>query len=221
VVSSEAVTISDDGAMIGGNLYYDRRANPAHLMSYPCVWRRNPSGSGAHQYDLMMVLTDLPGGDENAHIARISNDGKVLVGWGNQVSGNPACWDYPTTACMWRLHAGGGPSSGWSAPTPLMPLSGNAFSAAHGTNGDGSVVVGTSLNITGTCDDPEFDDQAVLWDATNPGLPPMSLAAILGPRVPSGWVLFEALGVSADGQIITGYGFNQNYDQEGWVAGVP
>jgi hypothetical protein len=221
IISSEAVTISDDGAMIGGNLYYDRRANPDHLMSYPCVWKRNPSGSAAHLYDLMMVLTDLPGGDDNARIARISNDGKLLVGWGNQMSGNPACWDYPTTACMWRWQAGGGPSSGWSAPTPLMPLSGYAFSAAHGTNGDGTVVVGTALNITGPCNDPEFDDQAVLWDGANPGLPPKSLAAILGPRLPSGWALFEAMGVSADGKIITGYGFNQNYEQEGWVAGVP
>ena len=82
-------------------------------------------------------------------------------------------------------------------------------------------MVGTCLNVTGPCDDPWFEDQAVRWEGGGTSSAPQVLALLLGSHVPSGWSLFEALRVSANGRIVTGYGFDQDFNLLGWVAGLP
>ena len=86
----------------------------------------------------------------------------------------------------------------------LGVLNGSPNSTAQAANVDGSVVVGTS---SGT---------AFLWTSS---LGMVNLNTYLPSRGINlaGWTLFDAYGISADGQTIVGTG-NHNPRPEGWVV---
>jgi probable HAF family extracellular repeat protein len=95
----------------------------------------------------------------------------------------------------------------------LGDLPGGAFfSEAWGVSNDGSVVVGNSSTLDGT--------EAFIWDEEN-GM--RSLEGILthtyGLEL-TGWDLWEALSVSADGSVITGYGLNPDGNIEGYLVNM-
>ena len=100
----------------------------------------------------------------------------------------------------------------WTAATGMVGLGylpGASKSQATGVSGDGSVIVGTC------------DNQAFVWDAVN-GM--RNLWDILvndcGLDL-TGWVLYHASDVSADGQRIVGIGTNPSGSAEAWLATIP
>jgi uncharacterized membrane protein len=218
VISAEAVCISDDGEFIGGNLYYNKKMSPQHYMSFPCIWRFNRHNPSGQSYDLLCVLEDLPGGDDNALIRSISGNGKVIVGYGSQISGDPACWDYFTVACRWEIVSNGN-NAGCTGPFALMGLEGYPGSAANGVNSNGSVIVGGCHLVTGPCSSPEFMVRPVRWN--DPDDVPEDIGILMEDYIPEGWMLFDAIRVSANGKIVIGYGIDYDYNVVGWVAGLP
>lgn len=77
---------------------------------------------------------------------------------------------------------------------------------------DGSVVVG--LSVSGNNEAFIFDDAS--------GIRPIKsvLENDLGLDL-TGWTLFEATGISGNGNVIVGSGINPSGFQEGWIAIVP
>lgn len=82
---------------------------------------------------------------------------------------------------------------------------------AEAASADGSVVVGTTYGL-GT--------DALIWDEENGA---RSLEAVLDDAgvLPSGWDLYQATGVSANGRVVVGTGQNPQGYTEGFVACVP
>jgi uncharacterized membrane protein len=93
-------------------------------------------------------------------------------------------------------------------------LPGLDFSRADDVSADGSVVVGWGYSAT------SIGIEALLWDAAH-GM--RSLRDVLandfglGASL-AGWKLEYARGISADGRVVVGYGFNPNGDREAWIA---
>lgn len=216
IISSEAVGISDDGQIIVGNLYYNQRQNPMHYMSYGCVWIYNPANPWQNRYDFLGLLSDLSGGDNNSKIVSISGNGQVIVGTGSQYTGDPGCWDYVSTACKWMRNG-----TIYQSPEILPGISGFNGAFANGANYDGSIIVGSVSNVFGTCNYPEFDVRPVRWIIGSTGQNPENIQDVMSSLIPSGWTLFDATRVSADGNTVIGYGMDYDYNIVGWVAGLP
>jgi uncharacterized membrane protein len=123
----------------------------------------------------------------------ISADGSVVVGETFQQSGQ---------------------SFVWSAPTGVMRLEpstdGIDSTVVNAISGDGSVVVGRTYGTS----------KAWIWDFEH-GTRNLENFLItehgLGETM-SGWHLFDATAVSADGRTIVGYGRNPQSQIEGWIA---
>jgi uncharacterized membrane protein len=221
IFSSEAVSISDDGLIIAGNLYFDQRFSPQHHMSYPCVWIYHPLNRNGLSYELLCVLEDIPGGDDCASIDQVSGNGLVLVGTGSQVIANPDCWFYPVQACKWTLTSTDWENASCGLPEALTNLEGYSSAGANGVNYTGSVIVGVAFNATGPCQGETFINTPLLWNGNDVSRPPQDLSNILNPMIPAGWTLYEASRVSADGMTITGYAIDSDWHELGWVAGLP
>lgn len=223
VISTEAVCISDDGTVIGGNLYYDVKSNGLHFNGVPIVWKRVGGPGSAYQ---PTILADLPGGDENAKIRHISGDGKTLVGWGHENNSDTGCGAlYHYQACFWTFSTA---TMKWSGAKKLITLPGNIASLSNGVNYDGTIIVGSCLNIydpSGNCDPNqlEFQNKATRWLRSPSGTKVDDIAVLLGSVLPEGWQTYWAEKVSANGRIITGYGYpcSDCYNVMGWVAGLP
>ena len=110
----------------------------------------------------------------------VSADASVIVGE-HQVSG------------FWRAFV-------WTASTGMQDIGtlGGPESRALAANQDGSVIVGTSL--TSQLSD---SNHAFRWTAKT-GMQDLQKLV----NVPGNWILSTAVGVSADGTVITGYGLN-------------
>jgi len=135
----------------------------------------------------------LPGGDQSIAIA-ISADEKVVVGEA-QVSG------------LWHAFR-------WTAATGMADLGtlGGAESAAFAASGDGSVIVGASLTSGSTGSSVAFR-----WTAKT-GM--QDLQTLVKP--PRELIVQSATGVSQDGTVITGNGFNTKAGvDEPWRAVLP
>ena len=159
--------------------------------------------SGSHAYRWtdaggMLNLGDLPGGNDFADAHGISLDGQVIVGSSSSSSGGQAFrWDEA------------------NGMVGLGDIPGGSFnSAAYAVSGDGSVIVGRG-NYAGT-----GNQDAFIWDAEN-GMQDLRLVLIgLGLDL-TGWDLWEAQGISADGRTITGFGTNPSGSTEAWIATIP
>jgi probable HAF family extracellular repeat protein len=144
----------------------------------------------------MVGLGDLAGGIFLSNAFGVSADGSVVVGVSNSASGTEA----------FRWTSGGG-------MVGLGDLAGGTFnSRAQGVSADGSVVVGFGTSASGSV--------AFIWDAVN-GM--RSLQDVLvndyGLDL-TGWLLGSAVGISADGTSIVGYG-THNGQTEAWLAVLP
>jgi len=217
--SSEAVAVSDQGIVIGGNQYYgelDADANTRYKC-IPCSWRWDDV---AHAYDAQ-ALEDLAGGERDARLAHVSGDGRVLVGMGTSGVGQ--------RACVWEAQVSGTVLT-WSAPTALEPLPGMSYSLALGTDYFGGTIVGVS-GIPFTEDD--VTQHATLWErirnadgSWGPWGPPVDIFETfrsngLATDVPrSHWTVAKR--ISEFGHVITG-SIDDNADGfvEGWVGALP
>ena len=153
------------------------------------------SGSEAFRWEtgVMTGLGDLPGGAFQSTAAGLSADGSVVVGRGRSGSGHEAFrWENDVMA-------------------GLGDLPGGLFSSrAYDVSSNGTVVVGMSFVEGGT--------EAFIWDATHSM---RSLGDVLVSEFSldlTGWTLFSATGISADGMTIVGRGRNPDGDTEAWIA---
>jgi probable HAF family extracellular repeat protein len=99
----------------------------------------------------------------------------------------------------------------WTAATGMVDLGtlGGPESAAFAVNGDGSVIVGSSLTSQST-----GSDHAFRWTAKT-GMQDISKLV----NAPQRLILQSAIGVSADGTVITGNAFNTKLGvDEPWRA---
>ncbi len=143
----------------------------------------------------MVALGDLPGGVFFSDAFGISADGSALGGW-RMIS------DSDFEAFRWT--SGGG-------MVGLGDLPGGIFeSRANSVSADGSLVVGQGTSSSGL--------EAFIWDDVN-GM--QSLQVVLEAQLGSsltGWTLTDAVGISADGSTIVGFGNNPSGFQEAYVA---
>jgi probable HAF family extracellular repeat protein len=158
---------------------------------------RSGSGTEAFRWSAgdMTGLGDLPGGPFQSIATGISADGGVIVGQGAGAEG--------TEAVMWAD----------GVLTGLGDLSGGPFySHATGVSADGRVVVGQSYGGNGL--------EAFVWTQAA-GMRSVRALLVEAGAVMTGWTLWSAHGVSADGQGIVGLGVNPQGDAEGWLAVLP
>jgi probable HAF family extracellular repeat protein len=144
-------------------------------------------------------LGDLPGGYEFSAAGGISADGAVIVG--RSASDRSSSWD--GEAFRWTAQAG---------MVALGDLPGGFFlSDARATSADGSVIVGQG-NGDGNV------SYAFIWDQQR-GMRRLQdvLAADYGLNL-TGWRLFIATDITADGRTIVGGGVNPEGQVEGWFA---
>ena len=135
----------------------------------------------------------LPGGGQSVATA-ISADEKVVVG-------------EATVNGLWHAFR-------WTAATGMVDLGtlGGAESAAFAVNGDGSVIVGSSLTSGSTGSDHPFR-----WTAKT-GMQDLTKLV----NAPQRLILQSAVGVSQDGTVITGNGRNTTLGvDEPWRAVLP
>jgi uncharacterized membrane protein len=206
VKSAEAVSVSDDGEVIIGNLYYQNNS-VGKFLSFPCVWKFNSLTS---EYELDTILDVTSDGFTESHAIRLSGNGKVIVG---NVVKNDIYY-----ACKWSYGTGM-----WGKADVLSLLNGMKQSTASGVSFDGKIIVGgcSRENLKDTLWGVE--QIATLWD--NVSINPITLEQLLknsDPNIifPSGYIM-SASNVSANGKIITGNAFYSNRDSaQAWVAKI-
>ena len=201
------------------------------------------SGIEAFRWTLaggLVGLGDIAGGGFSSTANGVSADGSVVVG-----TGTPGLLGFGTHPFRWSeaqgvedlgftgtgtdvsadglVVVGQDTSTGnsqafrWTEPLGIERLGdlegGNFDSFATATSADGSVVVGRAWSTAGI--------EAFVWDAAN-GM--RSLKTVLiddyGADV-AGWDLTVANGVSADGTVIVGQGFDPLDQERGWIARLP
>ena len=140
-------------------------------------------------------LGDLPGGIFQSVALGVSADGRVVVGEGHSANGQEAF--------RWTEETG---------MVGLGDLPGGVFdSFAFDTSADGSIVVGQGATADG--------GEAIIWDEAN-GLRRLTDVLEGFGLDLTGWRLFTAHGVSADGKVFAGSGINPNGSSEAWIASL-
>jgi len=143
----------------------------------------------------MVGLGDLDGGGFFSNARATSGDGSVVVGQSNSTAG--------AEAFRWT-QAGG--------MVGLGDLAGGVFfSSARATSGDGSVVVGFSESDSGS--------EAFRWTQAGGMQSVTDWLAAAGTSTPIGYALYEANGVSADGNVVVGRSNGPN-GEEAYLARV-
>ena len=114
---------------------------------------------------------------------------------------------------------GGNTAIRWTPQTAMVDLGdlgnktvGERGSFATDVTPNGRIVVGQSV-VRAVGPGVLTHSDPFIWDAVNKM---RNLSDFIGPNA-DGWQLGEATGISADGRIISGVGFNPNGLQEGWV----
>jgi probable HAF family extracellular repeat protein len=172
--------VSADGAVVVG---YGNSANGIQGAASTEAFRWTPVVNGAGG---MVGLGDLAGGDFYSTATGVSADGAVVVGRSNSTSGVEAFRWTPVV-------------NGAGGMVGLGDLAGGGFdSTAYGVSADGAVVVGQSIGTTN-------DYEAFRWTPVVNGVGGMvtvaSWLAAADVTVTPGYIMNEALGVSADGRL--------------------
>jgi probable HAF family extracellular repeat protein len=144
----------------------------------------------------MGVLQDLTGGSTFARANAVSGDGLTIAGFGSTDDGQEAAY--------WT----------GSFPTSLGDLPGGAVdSSALAISASGKVIVGYATTDLG--------QEAFVWDQDK-GMRGLKQALeSAGVTSLTGWTLTRAVGISASGEIIVGYGINPDGRTEAWLARLP
>jgi probable HAF family extracellular repeat protein len=139
----------------------------------------------------MVNLNTLPGYLQSSASA-VSSDGLVVVG---------SIYNIHSDHHAFRWTAVGGMVN-------LGTLPGGTYSVANAVSGDGSVVVGGSSSSSG--------EHGFLWNTTLGMVDLNTYLPTLGIDL-TGWTLYGAHGISADGRTIVGIG-DHNGVGEAWIA---
>ncbi len=162
----------------------------------------NEDGNGQRAFrweDGVLTRLPTPAGATSGEGNTISADGTTVVG---SVSDGISRLE----AFLWRDGVGAG----------LGDLPGGRFhSRAFGASADGRVIVGIGT-------DESFEDGvACVWE---PGYGPRSIKTLLSEQFGvdlTGWILLNAVDVSADGRTIVGNGIDPRGNSRGWIAVIP
>jgi len=149
-------------------------------------------------------LGDLPGGGFSSVAAAASLDGSVIVGGGSTDNG--------TEVFRWT-NAGGMVGLGRLTSTDYL-------AEALAVSADGSVISGHAYRQEDIFS--PVIEEAFRWTAAE-GIRSVSQLltdAGLGAAI-AGWSLQSAIGISADGSTLAGYGLNPTGQTEAWVAVIP
>ena len=148
----------------------------------------------------MVGLGDLTGRNLGSKGYDISADGKVIVG---KAVNN----DLNKEAYRWTEEGG---------MVGLGDLPGSRFqSEAQACNADGSVIVGNGIGLD---DDGRVQQKAFIWTQEH-GMRPLVDVLETDYKIDTkGWILQNALDISADGRTIVGWGRNPEGTIEGFVA---
>jgi probable HAF family extracellular repeat protein len=106
----------------------------------------------------------------------------------------------------------------WTAANGIRDLGtlGGPMAAAYNVSDNGSVIVGRSLTNGGS-----GSDRAFRWTSAS-GMRDLRQELLnRGVTAVNGWILFGATGVSADGRVIVGEGFNPSMQREAFRAVLP
>jgi uncharacterized membrane protein len=141
-------------------------------------------------------LAPLPGSTSAAALD-VDGDGDVIVGF----STFP---DATSRAVRWTT----GPVDG----RDLGLLAGDVSAQAQGVSVDGRRVVGTSVR-------GDLSTRGFVWESGT--LQDLESFAIGSGVALDGWRLHGAVGISADGRVIAGYGMSPGGRNEGWVMRLP
>jgi probable HAF family extracellular repeat protein len=157
------------------------------------------SGSEAYRWTAaggMVGLGDLPGDPFYSFAYDVSDDGATVVGAGDISYSTPH-----QEAFRWTANEG---------MVGLGDLPGGSINSyAHSVSGDGTIIVGRGFGFGGY--------EAFIWDGIN-GMRPLRDVLVAGGANVSGWRLSAAYGISTDGRVIVGSGFNDNAGgrEEAW-----
>lgn len=190
--SARANSISGDGTLIGG---WDEGPNGQRRAA---IWDAN--------FNETLILTGTPGNIDGAgEVWGMNGDGSIFVGSASSV--------VPETSGPFIYREGKGVTYLGDIPETAPVVSG-----ANDVSEDGSVVVGFQREGFG----PFAIFDATIWtDATGT----MRLSDYLterGVTIPAGLQLASAMGVSADGTVIVGWGYSGFiFNQQAWVATLP
>lgn len=149
----------------------------------------------------LLGLDALPGGSAESRGAGVSADGRVVVGYASGLVGYEATrW---TTDC---------------GVVGLGDLPGGYYSGrAAGASADGRVIVGES-NVGRNVPPSGVSAAAFVWTPAHGLQRVADLLVANGAAGLEGWWLWEALGVSGDGQWVVGYGENPAGQTEAFLA---
>ena len=226
---SESRGISADGSVVVGF---------SHSASGQQAFRWTPTSG-------MVGLGFLPGatGFPLSVALGVSGDGAVVVGKAYNTTGAPEAFRWTSAAGMvglGYLAGGGNNSEAWAASADGSVIVGEAVSQAGSeafrwtttggmvglsdlpggpyhsralaVSADGSVVVGY-------CYPGDFGE-AFVWDQAHGMRTVRSVLESMGLDL-TGWRLWYAIGVSADGMTFVGTGTNPSGQTEAWIATIP
>ena len=194
----------------------------------------------AFKWTLAGGMTDLgasPGG-YSSRANGISGDGSVVVGWDWGSPRHPVYWAGGSMHQLgngilsgeaWSASVNGSVISGvygnelfrWTQATGTVQLgklpgsAGSDQAIGLDMSADGSTIVGINGSVLGT------GFHALLWRADLGLVDLKNFLVTHGLSQVSGWTLQSATGISADGTIVTGYGFNPSNQVESWIATLP
>jgi uncharacterized membrane protein len=193
----------------------------------------DPSGTGQQAFRWTaptgMVSLGAIGGTGNSDARGVSADGNIVVGISNN------------TGFRWTTETGmqpvgtfrfcsaisgdgsvivgivGEQAYKWSQTTGMVPLGNfgaNYDSFPMGVSADGTTIVGYGLRNS-----PSFDWSASIWTPASGMQRVQDVLTAAGVDL-SGWKLNVASAVSADGQVLAGWGVH-NGTEEAWMATLP
>ncbi|MDM7916740.1 MAG: FlgD immunoglobulin-like domain containing protein [Candidatus Eisenbacteria bacterium] len=182
----------------------------------------------------MASLGDFAGGPALSRAAGVDAAGQLVVGTGSKISGYDQAFRWTSGGGMVALGSNnfatavtpdgtvivGSDFQGvyrWTQQTGFVHLGrlyGNlGIDRARAVSADGSVIVGLA-NYDATLG----TGAAFVWDSGH-GMRDLNLVLANDYGLDlQGLYLLWALGISADGKVISGYGFNPGGEQEAWVA---
>ena len=202
-MGQEAFRWTSDGGMVGlgdlagGSFHsyaYDVSADGSVVVGVS----NSASGQEAFRWTSdggMVGLGDLPGGDFGSQALGVSSDGAVVVGWSYLASGDEAFqWtsEYGMQTVASILTAAGVDITGWELRWALD------------ISADGNTIVGYGIN-------PDGYYEAWIADLNDAPLPTASFTPLGG--LPGGDYLSQARGVSADGSVVVGTSYHDNYPE--------
>jgi len=144
----------------------------------------------------LVGLGDLGGAAFHSEARAVSLDGSVIVGASDSAGPRQEAFRWTQTSGM----------------VGLGDLIGSSASIALAVSADGSVIVGDSYANFDPCQHIAF-----IWDSSS-GIRSLRDVLIGQGDDLTGWILNQAMGISADGETIVGAGFNPAGQPEGWLA---